>query len=320
MKASPSAGVWMASVGAILFSAKAIVIKLAYRHGVHAEVLLALRMLLSMPFFAAALLWSSLRRPSGLPILPGRADLLLIAVAGVLGYYAASLLDFMGLEYISAALERLILFTYPPIVLLISCSLRRQWPGVRALLAMALSYAGLLLVYSHEVRLEGAHVTLGAALVLASSLCYAAYLVLAGSLLARLGTIRVTSLATLVSGAIILLQVSLHTSWRELWTQPAAVWGLSWFNAIFCTVVPVFTVMIAMRLIGATQVAQIGMLGPVATIALGVLVLDEHFSAYHIAGTALVLAGIALLGRGQPARAEPPPLTTTLSDELPASR
>lgn len=298
LPAAARGGTGLATLGAILFSAKAIVVKLAYRHGVHAEVLLGLRMLLSMPFFFAALWWSSLRASAHEPGLPGRRDLALIVLAGVLGYYAASLLDFMGLEYISAGLERLILFTYPPMVLLINSALRRHWPGKRASLAMALSYAGLLLVYGHEARLEGGQVTLGALLVLASALCYGSYLIVAGELLRRLGSIRVTALASLVSGVMILVQLSLHTPWSEVWALPAPVWWLSWFNAIFCTVVPVFAVMMAIRRIGSSRVAQIGMLGPVSTIALGVLVLGERFTLWHLAGTTLVLAGIGLLNAG----------------------
>ena len=300
-------GLALAALGAVLFSAKAIVVKLAYRHGVHAELLVALRMLLSAPFFLAALWWSSLRPGAAEPGLPGRRDLLLIVLAGILGYYAASLLDFMGLEYITASLERLILYTYQPLVLLMTCLLQRRAPGGRALAAMGLSYAGLLLVYGHEVRLQGAHVTLGALLVLGSSLAYGIYLVLAGSLLKRLGTLRVTSLATLVSAAIILVQAALHTSWAELAGLPAAVWWLSCVNAVFCTVLPVFAVMMAIRRIGATRVAQVGMLGPVSTIAMGILVLGEPFTLWHVAGTVLVLAGITLLnaGSGGPAMRAP---------------
>jgi drug/metabolite transporter (DMT)-like permease len=131
--------------------------------------------------------------------------------------------------------------------------------------------------------------------------------VLAGSLLKRIGTLRVTSLATLVSAAIILVQAALHTSWAEISRLPAEVWWLSCINAVFCTVVPVFAVMMAIRRIGATRVAQVGMLGPVSTIAMGILVLGEPFTLWHVAGTALVLAGITLLNSGSGATAAPAP-------------
>ena len=294
------AGLWLALSGAMLFSGKAIVVKLAYRYGIDARTLLAMRMLLSMPFFAIALVWW---RPSPSPQKAlSAADMGLITLAGVLGYYAASLLDFMGLQYISSGLERLILFTYPSIVLLITAVRRRQRPASSALMAMAISYLGLLVVYGHEARLEGTHAALGAALVLASSFCYAAYLLIGGSLLKRLGTIRVTSLATLAAGAAILLQVSLEQPWSIVWHQPLVVWELSAINALFCTVVPVFTVMLAIARIGANRVSQISMIGPISTIGLGTVILGEPFTWLHAVGTVLVLAGIALLSFGPSAR------------------
>ena len=288
-------GWWLAALSAVLFSAKAILVKLAFRHGVDATTFLAQRMLLSMPVFALVLAWLLWRDPAQPPI--SARDGGLIILAGLLGYYAASLLDFMGLAYISAGLERLILFTYPSLVLLGTCLLCRQWPAGRALGALALSYLGLLLVFGREVVLEGPHVVLGASLVLASSFCYALYLMLSGRLLKRLGTLRVTALATLVSGGAILLQVVLSQPWSLLRDQPLAVWQLSVCNALFCTVLPVFAGMAAIARIGASRVAQIGMLGPLVTIGLGAVLLGEPFTQWHVAGTLLVLGGAYLLGR-----------------------
>ncbi len=168
----------MAALGAILFSGKAIVIKLAYHHPVDASTLLAMRMLLSIPFFVAALWWSDRKAqnanregrtsPHTEPL--QAADYGLIIMAGLLGYYAASLLDFMGLQYISAGLERLILFTYPSIVLLITSVMKRHWPGWWAIVSMGISYAGLMMVYGHEASLEGGQVALGAALVMSNTI------------------------------------------------------------------------------------------------------------------------------------------------------
>ncbi len=284
--------IFLATVGAVLFSAKAIVVKLAYRYGVDAVTLLSMRMLISVPFFLAAWGWTCLR--GGLAPLKKR-DVGLIVIAGLLGYYAASLLDFMGLQYISAGLERLILFTYPSFVLLMTSLSKRTLPAAWQVAALLVSYAGLLLVYGHEVSIEGPHVALGAALILASSLCYAAYLVLGGSLLTRLGTIRVTAMATVVSASAILIQVSLKQPWSVMWHQPSQVWVLSLVNATFCTVLPVFAVMIAIEKIGAPRVAQIGLIGPISTIGMGAFVLNESFTLWHAAGTVLVLAGIAML-------------------------
>ena len=288
-------GWWLAALSAVLFSAKAILVKLAFRHGVDPSTFLAQRMLLSMPVFALVLAWSLWRGPVQ-PALRLR-DVGLIVLAGLLGYYAASLLDFQGLAYISAGLERLILFTYPSLVLLGTSLLRRQRPSAGALGALALSYLGLLLVFGREVVLEGPHVVLGALLVLASSLCYALYLMLAGRLLQRLGTLRVTALATLVSGSAILLQVAISQPWSLLRDQPLVVWQLSACNALFCTVLPVFASMAAIARIGASRVAQIGMIGPLVTIGLGAGLLGEPFTRWHVVGTLLVLGGIYLLGR-----------------------
>ena len=297
-KRTQTAGLWLAAVGAILFSGKAIVVKLSYQYDVDATTLVAMRMLLSMPMFALIWLWSEHRaKVAGdisRPVLTLK-DMGLIALAGLLGYYAASLLDFMGLQYITAGLERLILFTYPSLVLLITCCIRRSWPGWRAVIAMGISYCGLLVVYGHEATLDGKNTLLGSALVLASSVSYAAYLVLGGSLLKRLGTLRTTTLATLVSGVAILLQISVQQPWSVIWNQPPAIWWLSLVNAIFCTVLPVLTVMFAISKIGASRVSQIGMIGPISTIGMGSVILHEPFTVWHAAGTALVLLGIALL-------------------------
>lgn len=293
------AGVWLALVSAVLFSAKAILVKLGYREGVDPEVLLALRMLLSLPFLLGALAWSLYRDHQQAAL--SRHDLLLIGLAGLLGYYGASLFDFMGLAYVSAGLERLILFTYPSIVLLIHSAQARRWPPRQAWMAMAVCYAGLLVVYGGEVRLEGAHVHRGAALVFLSAICYGSYLVLSGHLLARLGTLRVTALATLVACAAVLAQVALTHPWQAVLAQTPAVWRLSAANAVFCTVVPIFTLMAAIARIGSARVSQIGMVGPLSTIGLGTLVLGEPFGLTHVLGTALVLWGIVLLGRRKPA-------------------
>jgi len=282
----------LAALGAVLFSAKAIVVKLAYRYGVDAVTLLSMRMLISLPFFLAAWGWTAFK--GGLVSLTQR-DVVLIIIAGLLGYYAASLLDFMGLQYISAGLERLILFTYPSFVLLMTSIMKRTLPAAWQVGALSVSYAGLFVVYGHEVSIEGPHVALGAALVLASSLCYAAYLVLGASLLTRLGTIRVTAMATVVSASAILFQASLKQPWSVVLNQPSQVWLLSLVNATFCTVLPVFAVMIAIEKIGAPRVAQIGLFGPISTISMGALMLNEAFTLWHAAGTVLVLAGIAML-------------------------
>ncbi|MCQ8896942.1 DMT family transporter [Limnobacter humi] len=294
LERSPTAwGVGLALAGAVCFSAKAIVVKLAYAHGVDASTLLAMRMLLSLPLFLGALVYTSLKSHNSERLT--LRDYGLIAVTGLLGYYLASLFDFMGLQYITAGLERLILFTYPSLVLLMGCAIRQQWPQPWQLGCMGLAYVGLMVVYGHETVLTGGNTALGSILVFLSSISYASYLILGERLLKRLGTIRVTALATLVSAAAILVQINIQQPMSVIWQQPAAVWGWSVVNAVLCTFVPVFAVMTAISLIGAPRVSQLGMVGPIATMVLGTVILNEPFTIWHAVGTALVLAGVALL-------------------------
>ncbi len=283
----------LALLGAVFFSGKAIVVKLAYAYPVDATTLLAMRMLLSFPLFLAAWAYTTWRNPGSEKLKP--KDWALIVSAGLLGYYLASLFDFMGLQYITAGLERLILFTYPSLVLLITCCIQQRWPQLWQLMCMVISYLGLALVYGHETVLTSENTALGVVLVFASAICYASYLVVGESLLKRLGTVRVTSMATLVSAIAIFVQVSLQQPLSTLLDQPLPVWGWSLVNAVFCTFVPVFAVMTAISLIGASRVSQLGMVGPISTIALGTWILNEPFTPWHAAGTALVIAGVALL-------------------------
>ena len=294
LERSPTAwGVGLALSGAIFFSGKAIVVKLAYAYPVDASTLLAMRMLLSLPLFLAVLVYITWRDKDAVRL--EARDYGLIVVAGLLGYYLASLFDFMGLQYITAGLERLILFTYPSIVLLIACIMKQQWPQPWQLMCMALSYIGLAVVYGHETVLIGDNTALGVLLVFLSAVCYACYLIVGESLLKRLGTIRVTAMATLVSAIAILVQISLQQPVSVILEQPLPVWGWSLVNAVFCTFVPVFAVMIGISLIGAQRASQLGMIGPISTIVLGTLILNEPFTVWHAAGTALVIAGVALL-------------------------
>ncbi len=284
-------GLALAVAGSVMFSAKAIVVKLAYRHGVDAATLLALRMLFSAPLFAAALWWTS----RGAPPLTRREHALLVVI-GLLGYYLASYLDFLGLQYISAALERLILYLNPTLVLLLSVLLLRRPVTRLHLVALLLSYGGIVLVFWHDVRLDADGVLTGVALVFGSAACYAVYLVLSGELVSKVGPIRLTAYAMCVATAGVLAQFVILRPLASL-AQPAPVLWLSLVNAVLCTVLPVFATMMAVARIGAGSVALAGMIGPVSTIALGYVFLGEPVSGWQVAGTALVLAGVFVLSR-----------------------
>jgi drug/metabolite transporter (DMT)-like permease len=278
--------------GAIAFSGKAIIVKLAYRHGVDAVTLIMLRMLFALPFFLALAWWAG----RGKPALTAR-DWRVIALLGFSGYYLASFLDFWGLQYVSASLERLILYLGPTLVLLLGRVLFKRRVAPRQLGALALSYAGVLLVFGQELRLEGADTAFGAALVFASTLSYALYLVYSGEEVKRLGALRLTGLATSVACVLCIAQYLLLRPWQAALQVAEPVLWLSLLNATLCTFAPVLMVMMAIERIGAALASQAGMIGPLSTIAMSVWILGEAFTAWIAAGTVLVMLGIWLLTR-----------------------
>ena len=286
-------GLVLAGVGAIAFSGKAIIVKLAYRHGVDALTLIMYRMLFALPLFLLLAWWAGRGKPA-----LTRRDWKAVCGLGFCGYYLASTLDFAGLAYISASLERLILYLTPTLVLLLSVLLLGKRFRRTQLIALAISYAGVLLVFGHELRLEGRAIWTGAALVFASTISYAVYLVYSGEEVRRLGSLRLTGLATSVACVLCILQFLLLRPLAAAWV-PEPVWWLSLLNATACTFAPVLLVMMAIERIGATMAAQTGMLGPMSTIIMGVLILGEPLNAWIVAGTAAVLAGIMLLARAR---------------------
>jgi drug/metabolite transporter (DMT)-like permease len=290
-------GLVLAGLGAIAFSGKAIIVKLAYRYGVDAVTLIMFRMLFALPFFAAIAWWSGRRQP-GAPVAPltGK-DWLGVAWLGVTGYYLASFLDFAGLQYISASLERLVLYLNPTLVLLLGLLLYRREVSRYQVAGMAISYGGVLLVFGHEVQLEGAHVALGTLLVFASAISYALYLSYSGELVRRLGALRLVGLASSVACALCILQYLLLRPLDLAWHVAAEVVWLSLLNATLCTVVPVLMVMLAIERIGSALAAQVGMIGPMSTLAMGVLLLGEPFTLWVVAGTVLVIAGVFVCTR-----------------------
>jgi drug/metabolite transporter (DMT)-like permease len=286
-------GVLLALAGSVAFSGKAIIVKLGYRYGVDAITLLMLRMLLALPFFLALSWWAS-RGKAALT----RAQWLQVIFLGFTGYYLASFLDFLGLQYISASLERLILYLNPTIVLLLGWLLWGKKITRRQMGAFALSYAGVLLVFGHEAKLEGLNVGLGAALVFASALAYAVYLSYSGQLVQQLGSLRLAGLATSVACFFCILQFVVLKPLGMLQVPTPVLW-LSLLNATACTVAPVLMVMMAIERLGSARTAQIGMIGPMATIMLGVWLLDEPMNLWIVAGTIHVLSGVYLVSRSK---------------------
>lgn len=289
-------GLLLASAGAIAFSGKAIIVKLAYRYNVDAVTVIMYRMLFALPLFLLLLWWSSRPVNGQKPEPLRRRDWLGVLGLGVTGYYLASFLDFWGLEYISASLERLILYLNPTIVLVLGWLLfKRPIAGIQ-IVAMAVSYAGVLLVFGHEVGAQGPHASLGAALVFGSAISYALYLIYSGEMVKRLGSLRLVSLATTVACVLCLLQFVLLRPLSAADVAPEVLW-LSLLNATACTVAPVVMVMMAIERIGPGLTAQTGMIGPMSTILMGAFILGEPLNPSILAGTALVMAGVFLVTR-----------------------
>ena len=281
-----AAGLILATLGAIAFSGKAIIVKLAYRYGVDAVTLIMYRMLFALPIFAVMAWWASRGKPA-----LTRHDWWGVLGLGFTGYYLASFLDFAGLAYISASLERLILYLNPTLVLLLGLVLYKRHISRRQALGMAISYCGVILVFGHEINFAGANAALGALLVFGSAVSYAIYLSFSGELVQRLGSLRLVGLATSVACVLCIGQFVLLRPMNAALVAPEVIW-LSVLNAILCTAAPVLMVMMAVERIGAGVAAQTGMVGPMSTILMGVLLLGEPFTAWVAAGTALVVAGI----------------------------
>ena len=287
-------GIALAVLAAFGFSFKAIFVKLAYAAApVEAVTLLSLRMVFSLPVF----IWVGIVASRAAPPL-SRRDWGVLLALGLLGYYGASILDFLGLRYISAGLERLILFTYPTLTLLIGVLFMGKKLERRELLALALSYVGIGLAVAHDLQIASdvRRVVLGAVFVFGSSLSYAFYLAYSAPAIERLGVARFTALAMIVST----LATQLHFFLSEPVTaliQPLPIYFYGAAMALFSTVFPVFMLSAAIRRIGAARTVLIGTIGPVLTIFFGWCLLGEPLSAEQLGGAVLVLAGVWLVSR-----------------------
>lgn len=288
-------GFWLAVGAAFGFSAKAVFVKLSYQApgGVDAVTLLALRMLIAAPAFGIAAMQT---RSAGELTAKQWGTLV---VVGLAGYYGASILDFWGLQFISAGLERLILFTYPSLTLVIGVIFLRERIGRRDIIALSLTYFGIAAAFAHdlEISTDAKTVWLGGGLVFASSLSYAIYLVGGGKLIGILGSGRFTALAMAVATIATLLHYLISRPVDDVLSQSWEIYGLAAGMALFSTIIPVFMQSAAIKHIGAARASMIGMLGPVATLAMSWVILKEAISSWQIAGVALVLIGVAVLGK-----------------------
>jgi len=285
------AGYLFAAVGAILFSTKAVAIKFAYQDHVDAETLLALRMGLATPFyFAIGAHAVRERRQSGKP-LPSAGLVMAAAAVGLLGYWVASYLDFLGLEYVSAQIERLILFTYPIFVVIFGALFFRQKITRNALIAVAISYAGLALIFGESTVSGGHDALLGGGLVLACAVAFALYQLFAKNLITAIGPRLFTCIAMIAAAVGAIVQFLLTHAAGDL-AVSGRVLATALFIAIGSTVLPSFFLNAALHRISAQANATIGTLSPVATIVLAYLILGETLAPVAWVGTVLVIAGV----------------------------
>ena len=286
----------LGAAGAIGFSGKAIIVKLAYRYDVDAVTLLMYRMLFALPLFLGLAWWAGRGKPRLLP-----KEWAMLAGLGFCGYYLSSFLDFAGLQYITASLERLILYLNPTLVLFLNAWLFKIRIQTRHWVALGLSYAGVVVVFGHDVSMGGPDAALGAGLVFASAVSYAVYLALSGQWVARFGALRLTGIATSFACLFCIAQFFVLRPVSAMHVAPEVI-TLSLLNATLCTFLPVLLVMLAIERIGAGPAAQVGMVGPLSTISMGILILGEPFTVWIALGTVLVLGGIWWLARARPSR------------------
>jgi drug/metabolite transporter (DMT)-like permease len=304
--ASPEGyGIWIAALAAVLFSAKAILAKLIYQHGADAITVISLRLAFAGPVFALIAVWET--RKAKQVALSGR-EIALVWLLGLLGYYLSSLLDFTGLQYIPAALERLILFLTPTVVALISWVFLSKPIDARQWLGLLISYGGVVCVFWKQLRLSTmsssnltqSSLMIGCAFCFAATLSYAVYMVLSGNLVKKVGSLRLVAYAMTVSSLLTALHFALFA--RQDLTQFATpVYLYSILNAVFCTIVPVYLTMIAIAKIGPARTSQLSMLGPISLIFLGFWILHEPITLLQLIGTGIVLLGVASVTRAKAA-------------------
>lgn len=290
-KRPPYMGFALAAAGATLFSTKSILIKLAYAQGLDAETTLALRMILALPFYFVIGAHAMMSMKASGTTFPDMKLWLRVIGVGLIGYWTSSYLDFKGLEYISAHFERLILFTYPLFVVLLGAAFFRQPVRLKALLAFAVSYAGLALMFMQNFSSSSTGIMTGVLYVIAAAVTFALYQLLAKPLIMRIGPQLFTCIAMSAAGIAVILQFLVTHPFEAIFVSPTA-WGLSLALAFGATVLPSFFLSAALKQISAQANATIGMLSPVVTIILAMAVLGDAVSGTDWLGAALVILGI----------------------------
>jgi drug/metabolite transporter (DMT)-like permease len=284
-------GIFLGVIGIVLFSSKAVMVKLAYNYKIDAITILLLRMLFSFPFYVVI---AYLYRNENQGVKIVKKDYAWIAFFGLVGYYLASLFDFVGLTYIKASLERIILFVYPTIVILLNRFFFKQPITKVQALAIFLSYLGIIIAFSDEVEISGGNVYFGGFFILLSAITYASYLVGSGWLIPKFGVIKFTAYAMLVSCFCVFIHFSIISD-TDLYSLPWQVYGLGFLIAVFATVIPSFLVSASIKIISSSNFAIVAGIGPISTILLASFFLNEKLTLFQFFGAILVIIGIVIM-------------------------
>ena len=290
MKRDYFIGLGLAILGVVLFSAKAVLVKLAYQYEVDPVSLLLLRMVFAMPVY---LVIAFVVRPK---LKIDTKDWLWLILLGVLGYYFASLFDFVGLQYIKAGLERIILFIYPTIVILLSVVFLKERISQRQILAIGITYLGIVVAFWPELSLPAEGLYLGVFLIFLSALTYGSYIAGSGWLIPKFGSTVFTSYVMLVSCACVIVHFGMTGKLNDF-QYPSEVYWLAFSMAIFCTVLPSYLVSFAIKRLGSSQFAIMASFGPISTILLAAYFLDEPMYLLQWLGTGLVIIGVSVVSK-----------------------
>jgi drug/metabolite transporter (DMT)-like permease len=282
---------FLAISGIVMFSAKAIMVKLSYRFDADVLTVLLLRMVFALPFYLV-IAYRSSKNQEGYRMT--KRDFISLLALGFIGYYAASYFDFLGLKYISASLERLILFVYPTLVILITWIALQKRPTRIQVFAIILTYGGILLAFADDLEMSGNGMWKGVIFIFLSAFTYAIYLVGSGSMIPRIGPVRFTSYAMIISCILVIIHYSIMNT-TEVLHQPWQIYALGFAMAVISTVIPSFLISEAIKRIGASNFAIYGSLGPISTIILAIIFLGERLDFYQIVGTVVVIFGVSII-------------------------
>ncbi|MCU0415835.1 MAG: DMT family transporter [Cytophagaceae bacterium] len=286
-------GVTMGIVSAICFSTKAILTKIAYSHGADAIQILFLRLLFAFPFYIGIAYYYQRKSNVSLTV----KDWIYVLILGWIGYYLSSLFDFIGLEYVPASLERLILFTYPTLTVLFYSIWNKSALSQKDYLGLALTYIGIGIIYIGNASLTEPDILWGSFLIFCCAITYALYLVGSGHLIPKIGAQRYTSYAMLSSTLAIFLHYFISNGIPELHSMSSTVLTIGLLLGIVATVIPSLTLALSIQWIGTEKSSILATLGPVITILLANLILEEPFTLRQFIGTIGILVGVWIVGK-----------------------